>query len=123
MLQVIHGAHETVDFICDHSAIKAVSFVGSDTAGKYIYERAGRNGKRVQCNMGAKNHGVIMADANKEHTLNQLTGAAFGAAGQRYVPCILCYSFHMYLVSCTFLVNDDIFVFFYCIYFHHSKNS
>lgn len=57
--------------------------MGSDTAGKYIYERAGRNGKRAQCNMGAKNHGVIMADANKEHTLNQLTGAAFGAAGQR----------------------------------------
>lgn len=60
-----------------------MSFVGSDQAGKYIYERAGRNGKRVQCNMGAKNHGVIMNDANKEHTLNQLAGAAFGAAGQR----------------------------------------
>lgn len=82
-LQVIHGAHDAVNFICDHPAIKAVSFVGSDQAGKYIYERAGRNGKRVQSNMGAKNHGVILADANKEHTLNQLAGAAFGAAGQR----------------------------------------
>jgi len=51
--------------------------------GKYIYERGSRNGKRVQSNMGAKNHGVIMPDANKENTLNQLVGAAFGAAGQR----------------------------------------
>lgn len=83
VVNVIHGAHEAVNFVCDHPTIKAVSFVGSDRAGKYIYERAGRAGKRVQCNMGAKNHGVIMADANKEHTLNQLAGAAFGAAGQR----------------------------------------
>lgn len=51
--------------------------------GKYIYERGSRNGKRVQSNMGAKNHGVVMPDANKENTLNQLIGAAFGAAGQR----------------------------------------
>lgn len=83
VVNVIHGAHDAVNFVCDHPAIKAVSFVGSDQAGKYIYERAGRAGKRVQCNMGAKNHGVVMADANKEHTLNQLAGAAFGAAGQR----------------------------------------
>ncbi|CAD7086912.1 unnamed protein product [Hermetia illucens] len=83
VVNVIHGAHDAVNFICDNPTIKAVSFVGSDQAGKYIYERAGRNGKRVQCNMGAKNHGVVMADANKENTLNQLAGAAFGAAGQR----------------------------------------
>lgn len=83
VVNVIHGAHDAVNFICDNPDIKAVSFVGSDQAGKYIYERAGRNGKRVQSNMGAKNHGVIMPDSNKEHTLNQLAGAAFGAAGQR----------------------------------------
>lgn len=83
VVNVIHGAHDSVNFICDHPDIKAVSFVGSDQAGKYIYERAGKNGKRVQSNMGAKNHGVILDDANKEHTLNQLAGAAFGAAGQR----------------------------------------
>lgn len=83
VVNVIHGAHESVNFICDHKDIRAVSFVGGDMAGKHIYERAGRNGKRVQSNMGAKNHGVIMADANKENTLNQLAGAAFGAAGQR----------------------------------------
>jgi len=83
VVNVIHGAHEAVNFICDHPAIKAISFVGSDQAGKYIYERGSKNGKRVQSNMGAKNHGVIMPDANKENTLNQLVGAAFGAAGQR----------------------------------------
>lgn len=83
VVNVIHGAHDSVNFICDHPDIRAVSFVGGDMAGKHIYERAGRNGKRVQSNMGAKNHGVIMADANKENTLNQLAGAAFGAAGQR----------------------------------------
>ncbi len=72
-----------VNFICDHKAIKAISFVGSDQAGLYIYERGSKNGKRVQSNMGAKNHGVIMPDANKENVLNQLVGAAYGAAGQR----------------------------------------
>lgn len=83
VVNVIHGAHDTVNFICDHPDIKAVSFVGSDQAGQYIYERSSKSGKRVQCNQGAKNHGVVMPDANKEHTLNQLVGAAFGAAGQR----------------------------------------
>ena len=83
VVNVIHGAHDAVNFVCDNPDIKAISFVGSDVAGEYIYERGSRNGKRVQCNMGAKNHGVIMPDANKEHTLNQLVGAAFGAAGQR----------------------------------------
>lgn len=83
VVNVIHGAQDSVNFICDNPDIRAVSFVGSDQAGKHIYERANKNGKRVQSNMGAKNHGVIMADANKENTLNQLAGAAFGAAGQR----------------------------------------
>lgn len=83
VVNVFHGTHDAVRFICDHPDIKAISFVGSDTAGKFIYERGSKNGKRVQCNMGAKNHGVVMPDANKEYTLNQLAGAAFGAAGQR----------------------------------------
>ncbi|XP_065051899.1 methylmalonate-semialdehyde/malonate-semialdehyde dehydrogenase [acylating], mitochondrial-like [Rhopilema esculentum] len=83
VLNVIHGAKESVDFICDNPTIKAISFVGSDFVGQYIYERGSKNGKRVQSNMGAKNHGVVMPDANKEMTLNQLVGAAFGAAGQR----------------------------------------
>ncbi|ELT95463.1 hypothetical protein CAPTEDRAFT_157455 [Capitella teleta] len=82
-VNVIHGAHDAVNFICDNPEIKAISFVGSDQAGQYIYERGSKSGKRVQSNMGAKNHGVIMPDANKEATLNALAGAAFGAAGQR----------------------------------------
>lgn len=82
-VNVIHGTVDPVRFICEHPDIRAISFVGSDTAGKYIYETGSKHGKRVQSNMGAKNHGVIMPDANKENTINQLVGAAFGAAGQR----------------------------------------
>ncbi|WP_201502137.1 CoA-acylating methylmalonate-semialdehyde dehydrogenase [Psychrobacter cibarius] len=83
VLNVVHGGKATVDAICDHPDIKAVSFVGSTNVGKHVYERASQSGKRAQCMMGAKNHGVILPDANKEQTLNQLAGAAFGAAGQR----------------------------------------
>ncbi|XP_048579592.1 methylmalonate-semialdehyde dehydrogenase [acylating], mitochondrial isoform X2 [Nematostella vectensis] len=83
VVNCIHGAREAVKFICENPTIKAISFVGSDQAGKYIYETGSKHGKRVQSNMGAKNHGVIMPDANKENTINQLVGAAFGAAGQR----------------------------------------
>ncbi|WP_296245264.1 MULTISPECIES: CoA-acylating methylmalonate-semialdehyde dehydrogenase [unclassified Psychrobacter] len=83
VLNVVHGGKATVDAICDHPDIKAVSFVGSTAVGKHVYERASQSGKRAQCMMGAKNHGVILPDANKEQTLNQLAGAAFGAAGQR----------------------------------------
>merc|ERR1712029_200236 len=83
VVNVIHGQHDCVNFICDHPDIKAISFVGGDTAGRHIFERGSKNGKRVQSNMGAKNHGVIMPDANREYTVNQLVGAAFGAAGQR----------------------------------------
>lgn len=83
VLNIVHGTHQVVDAICDHPDIKAVSFVGSDAAGMHIYQRASAKGKRVQCNMGAKNHAVIMPDANPEATVNALVGAAFGAAGQR----------------------------------------
>lgn len=83
VVNVIHGAHDAVNFVCDAPAIKAISFVGGNTAGEHIYARGTANGKRVQSNMGAKNHGVIMPDADKESVLNALVGAAFGAAGQR----------------------------------------
>ncbi|XP_011505553.1 PREDICTED: probable methylmalonate-semialdehyde dehydrogenase [acylating], mitochondrial [Ceratosolen solmsi marchali] len=83
LLNVIHGQREAVNFICDHPDIKAVSFVGSDQAGKYIYERSSARGKRVQCNNGAKNHCIVMPDANKNKSISQIVGAAFGAAGQR----------------------------------------
>lgn len=84
VLNTVHGQHDAVNFVCDNPHIKAVSFVGGNGAGEHINNRAaGQNGKRVQSNMGAKNHGIIMPDANKNATLNQLVGAAFGAAGQR----------------------------------------
>jgi malonate-semialdehyde dehydrogenase (acetylating)/methylmalonate-semialdehyde dehydrogenase len=90
VVNVIHGQQETVNFICDNPEIKAISFVGSDQAGRHIYERGSKNGKRVQSNMGAKNHGVIMPDAAKDATLNQLVAAAYGAAGQRCMALTAC---------------------------------
>ncbi|KAM0463871.1 hypothetical protein ACHAO4_000595 [Trichoderma viride] len=83
VVSVIHGAHDTVNFILDEPAIKAVSFVGGNKAGEYIYSRASANGKRVQANLGAKNHAAVLPDCNKNQFLNAVTGAAFGAAGQR----------------------------------------
>ncbi|CDO55374.1 similar to Saccharomyces cerevisiae YOR374W ALD4 Mitochondrial aldehyde dehydrogenase [Geotrichum candidum] len=83
VVNVVHGSAPTVDFILDEPRIKAISFVGSDKAGKYIYTRGTANGKRVQANLGAKNHAVLLPDANKNFALNSIVGAAFGAAGQR----------------------------------------
>ncbi len=83
VLNVIHGGEQAVNAICDHMDIKAVSFVGSTKVGTHVYNRASLAGKRVQCMMGAKNHAIVLPDANKEQTLNNLAGAAFGAAGQR----------------------------------------
>ena len=83
VLNVIHGTHDAVNFICDEPAIKSISFVGSNRAGEYIHDRGTKNGKRVQANLGAKNHATVMPDAPKDTVLNTLCGAAFGAAGQR----------------------------------------
>lgn len=83
VINVVHGAAKTVDFIIDAPEIKAISFVGSNQAGEYIYTRGSAKGKRVQANLGAKNHAAVLPDCNKNHTLNSLAGAAFGAAGQR----------------------------------------
>jgi malonate-semialdehyde dehydrogenase (acetylating)/methylmalonate-semialdehyde dehydrogenase len=83
VLNVIHGGENAVNTICDHVDIKAISFVGSTKVGTHVYQRATLAGKRVQCMMGAKNHAIVLPDANKEQTLNNLAGAAFGAAGQR----------------------------------------
>ena len=83
VLNVIHGGEDAVNAICDHKDIKAISFVGSTHVGTHVYNRASLNGKRVQCMMGAKNHAIVLPDANKEQTLNAIAGVAFGAAGQR----------------------------------------
>jgi malonate-semialdehyde dehydrogenase (acetylating)/methylmalonate-semialdehyde dehydrogenase len=83
VLNIIHGGKRVVDGICTHPDIAAVSFVGSTAVGNHVYSLASEHGKRVQCMMGAKNHAVVMPDANKEQSLNSLIGATFGAAGQR----------------------------------------
>ncbi|MFC3608786.1 CoA-acylating methylmalonate-semialdehyde dehydrogenase [Stutzerimonas tarimensis] len=83
VLNVIHGGADAVNLICDHPDIKAVSFVGSTKVGTLVYNRATANGKRAQCMMGAKNHAIVLPDAHRQQTLNNLAGAAFGAAGQR----------------------------------------
>jgi malonate-semialdehyde dehydrogenase (acetylating)/methylmalonate-semialdehyde dehydrogenase len=82
-LQVVHGGVGTVDFLCDAPRIRAISFVGGNAAGEYIFNRGTSNGKRVQSNLGAKNHALVMPDADKDTTIHALIGAGFGAAGQR----------------------------------------
>jgi malonate-semialdehyde dehydrogenase (acetylating)/methylmalonate-semialdehyde dehydrogenase len=83
VLNVVHGGKEAVDALCTHDEVKAVSFVGSCAVGEHVYKLASRHGKRAQSMMGAKNHAVLMPDANKDASLNSLVGAGFGAAGQR----------------------------------------
>lgn len=83
VINVVHGSAKTVDFLIDEPAIKAISFVGSNKAGEYIFARGSAKGKRVQANLGAKNHAAVVPDCNKNHALNAISGAAFGAAGQR----------------------------------------
>jgi malonate-semialdehyde dehydrogenase (acetylating)/methylmalonate-semialdehyde dehydrogenase len=83
VLNVVHGDKEAVDAILNHPGIAAVSFVGSTPIAKYIYETCSRNGKRVQALGGAKNHAVVLPDADLEFTVNALIGAAYGSAGER----------------------------------------
>jgi malonate-semialdehyde dehydrogenase (acetylating)/methylmalonate-semialdehyde dehydrogenase len=83
VLNVVHGGKEVVDALCTHELVKAISFVGSTAVGTHVYRLGSEHGKRVQSMMGAKNHAVVLPDANREQTLNALAGAAFGAAGQR----------------------------------------
>ncbi len=83
LLQVVHGDKEMVDAILDHPDIPAISFVGSSDIAQYIYSRGSANAKRVQAFGGAKNHGIVMPDADLDQVVNDLAGAAFGSAGER----------------------------------------
>jgi malonate-semialdehyde dehydrogenase (acetylating)/methylmalonate-semialdehyde dehydrogenase len=83
VLQVVHGDKEMVDAILDHPAISAVSFVGSSDIAHYVYRRGVDAGKRVQAMGGAKNHGIVMPDADMDQVVADLSGAAFGSAGER----------------------------------------
>ncbi len=81
--QVVHGDKEMVDAILDHPAIGAISFVGSSDIAHYVYNRGVAAGKRVQAMGGAKNHGIVMPDADLDQVVHDLCGAAFGSAGER----------------------------------------
>ena len=83
LLQVVNGDKEMVDAILDHPDIAGISFVGSSDIAHYVYKRGVANGKRVQAMGGAKNHGIVMPDADLDQVVNDLSGAAFGSAGER----------------------------------------
>ncbi len=83
LLNVVHGTKDVVDQLLTHPDVKTISFVGSVPVGQYIYKTGTENMKRVQAFAGAKNHMVIMPDADKQTVINQLVGASVGAAGQR----------------------------------------
>ena len=83
VLNVVHGDKEAVDAILDHPDIKAVSFVGSTPIAEYVYARGTAAGKRVQALGGAKNHMVVMPDADMDQAADALMGAGYGSAGER----------------------------------------
>jgi malonate-semialdehyde dehydrogenase (acetylating) / methylmalonate-semialdehyde dehydrogenase len=83
VFNVVHGDKEAVDALLDHPDVAAVSFVGSTPIARYIHERGSANGKRVQALGGAKNHAVILPDANMDYASDHLVSAAFGSAGER----------------------------------------
>ena len=83
ILNVVNGDKEAVDAILDDPDIKAIGFVGSTPIAEYIYARGAATGKRVQCFGGAKNHMVVMPDADMDHVVDALIGAGYGAAGER----------------------------------------
>jgi len=83
ILNVIHGGKDVVDAILDHPGIAAVSFVGSSHIAQAVYARGAAAGKRMQCMGGAKNHGIVMPDADLDQTVADIMGAAYGSAGER----------------------------------------
>ncbi|MGE8080021.1 methylmalonate-semialdehyde dehydrogenase [Peribacillus loiseleuriae] len=87
VFNVVHGAHDVVNGILDHPEIKAISFVGSKPVGEYVYKRGSENLKRVQALTGAKNHTIVLNDADLEETVTNIIGAAFGSAGERCMAC------------------------------------
>ncbi|MFD0619808.1 CoA-acylating methylmalonate-semialdehyde dehydrogenase [Paenibacillus sp. GCM10027629] len=87
VLSIVHGSHDVVNGILENEHIKAVSFVGSQPVAEYIYKTAAANGKRVQALAGAKNHSIVMPDADLDNAVTNIIGAAFGSAGERCMAC------------------------------------
>jgi malonate-semialdehyde dehydrogenase (acetylating)/methylmalonate-semialdehyde dehydrogenase len=83
VIQLVHGGREVVEALLAHPLIKGISFVGSSPVAKIVYKEAAAHGKRVQALGGAKNHLVVMPDADLPQTVEAIMGSAFGAAGQR----------------------------------------
>jgi malonate-semialdehyde dehydrogenase (acetylating)/methylmalonate-semialdehyde dehydrogenase len=83
VMSLVNGAKPVVDVLLDHPKVRAISFVGSTPVAKYIYSRGSASGKRVQCQGGAKNHVVVLPDADMETTTQIVSDSAFGCAGQR----------------------------------------
>lgn len=83
VFNIVHGAHDVVNGILENEDIKAVSFVGSQPVAEYIYKTAAANGKRVQALSGAKNHSIVMPDADMDNAIKNIISAAFGSAGER----------------------------------------
>jgi malonate-semialdehyde dehydrogenase (acetylating)/methylmalonate-semialdehyde dehydrogenase len=83
VINLVHGGKDAVDALLDHPEVRAISFVGSTPVARYIYSRAAANGKRVQCQGGAKNPVVVLPDADMEMTTKIVADSAFGCAGQR----------------------------------------
>ncbi|AQP54258.1 methylmalonate-semialdehyde dehydrogenase (CoA acylating) [Vagococcus penaei] len=83
VFNIVYGAHDVVNGILEHPHIKAISFVGSKPVGEYVYKEGSKNLKRVQALTGAKNHTIVLNDANLDDSLPAIIGAAFGSAGER----------------------------------------
>ncbi len=83
VVQMVHGGKAVVDALCDHTDVRAVSFVGSTPVARYVYSRATASGKRAQCQGGAKNAAIILGDADMEMTARIVADSAYGCAGQR----------------------------------------
>lgn len=87
VLNIVHGAHDVVNGILEHPGIQAVSFVGSQPVAEYVYKTGTAHGKRVQALAGAKNHSIVMPDANLDLAVKEIVNAAFGSAGERCMAC------------------------------------
>ncbi len=87
VFNIVHGAHDVVNGLLDHQQVKAISFVGSQPVAEYVYKRGTGNLKRVQALAGAKNHSIILRDADLDNAAVQVLNAAFGSAGERCMAC------------------------------------
>ncbi len=87
VFNIVHGSRDVVNGLLDHENIAAISFVGSQPVAEYVYKRATENLKRVQALAGAKNHSIVLSDANLENAAEQIINAAFGSAGERCMAC------------------------------------